>query len=69
MERTESICVEAGRKVCINCAWYRQYYRQGDGIAWTMQPTGTGYCVKHNSQRGALRQHCRDFIQKKKTAQ
>ena len=66
MEQTQSICVEAKRRLCVNCEWYRLYYRWGDGPALTvLQPTSTGYCTKHGRQCSPLRQVCKEFKNKK----
>lgn len=61
MEKSASISVETGRRVCINCKAYRQYYQIGDGNVWSMRPVGAGYCTKYGQQRGPLRKACKEF--------
>jgi hypothetical protein len=58
----QSICVEAGERVCLNCERYRLYYRKGEGGGkWVWIPTNTGFCLEHSRQRGLLMPPCRDF--------
>ena len=58
---TRSISVECGVRACINCIWYEQYYHQNRGNTSAWVPTSTGYCLRHDQQRGALRQPCKDY--------
>lgn len=58
---TRSISVECGMRACINCIWYEQYYHQNRGNISAWVPTSTGYCLRHDQQRGALRQPCKDY--------
>lgn len=58
---TRSISVECGVRACINCIWYEQYYHQNRGNISAWVPTSTGYCLRHDQQRGALRQPCKDY--------
>ena len=60
-KRTRHISVDAGVRACINCVWYEQYYHKNRGNVQTWIPTSTGHCLLHETQRGALRQPCRDF--------
>lgn len=60
-KRMKGIYVDESVRACINCIWYEQYFRKGRGnvVCWT--PTGTGYCLLHDTQRGPLRQPCKEF--------
>ncbi len=64
---TRSISVDIGERACIHCIWYEQYYHQNRGNIAAWVPTSTGYCLRHDQQRGALRQPCRDYETKENT--
>lgn len=57
-KKTKNISVDSGERVCINCIWYEQYYRQNRGNVQLWIPTSTGYCLLKDRQRGALMQSC-----------
>lgn len=59
--RGKSISINRSDRVCMNCAWYEQYYRQNRGNLYGYVPTSAGYCLKRECARGALRQPCREF--------
>ena len=59
--RSKSIVIEGSERACINCIWYEQYYHQNRGNISAWVPTSTGYCLRHDQQRGALRQPCKDY--------
>ena len=63
---TRSISVECGVRACINCIWYEQYYHQNRGNISAWVPTSTGYCLRHDQQRGVLRQPCKNYETKEK---
>lgn len=60
-KRTHSVCVDSDERVCVNCIYYEQYFRQNRGNVYGWTPTSTGYCLLHDERRGALRQVCKDF--------
>ncbi len=57
----KSITVNRTERVCVNCAWYEQYYHQNRGNIYAWVPTSTGYCLAKECRRGALRQACPQF--------
>lgn len=57
----KSITVNRTERVCVNCAWYEQYYHQNRGNIYAWVPTSMGYCLAKECRRGALRQACRQF--------
>ena len=63
---TRSVSVECGVRACINCIWYEQYYHQNRGNISAWVPTSTGYCLRHDQQRGVLRQPCKNYETKEK---
>lgn len=60
----KSVTVNRTERVCVNCAWYEQYfhYNRGNLAGWI--PTSTGYCLKKECRRGAMRQTCKEFERK-----
>ncbi len=56
-----SVTVEHDARACVNCIWYEQYFRhnRGNVVGWI--PTSTGYCLRNEQKRGALRKPCKDF--------
>lgn len=60
----QSIAVDRTEQVCVNCAWYEQYFRQNRGNVYGFVPISTGYCLQKECRRGALRQACKDFERK-----
>lgn len=64
MPAMRQITVRANERVCMNCKHYERYLREADVPGESYKKlllTGTGYCLKRDKQRGALRQPCRDF--------
>lgn len=57
----KSVTVNRTERVCVNCAWYEQYYHQNRGNICAWVPTSTGYCLVKECRRGALRQACPQF--------
>ena len=57
----KSIYVDGGERVCVNCIWYQQYFRENRGNVKMMYPTSGGCCILLNRQRGPLCQPCKDF--------
>ena len=60
-KRTKSVPVDTGEKVCLNCIWYEQYFRQNRGNVRAWVPTCSGYGLLRDKQRGKLWQPCKDF--------
>lgn len=60
-KRSKSISVDSGERVCINCIWYQQYYREGRGNVKMWVPTSSGYCLLNDQLRGALEQPCEKY--------
>ena len=63
-KRGESIYVNRTERACINCIWYERYFRPNHGNIRMWVGTSTGWCLKHDCERGALRQPCGDFEKK-----
>lgn len=57
----KSIAVDSGKRACINCIWYEQYFRQNRGNIRAWVATSCGYCLLRDEQRGPLRQPCKDY--------
>ncbi len=62
--RSKMIVVEGGEKVCINCAWYQQHYRDNRGNLDQRIPINSGCCILLDRPRGPLCRPCRDFERK-----
>lgn len=62
--RARNITVDRGVRACINCIWYELYYRENRGNVSLWTPTCTGYCLRKERERGALRQPCKSFERK-----
>lgn len=61
-KRTKSISVNRSTRACINCQYYEQYYRENRGNVRAWVPVDTGFCIKLEARRGALRQPCKHFL-------
>lgn len=60
----KQITIGPGERACINCTQYQQYYRESPvpGEAYRrLISVSFGFCRKHECNRGALRQPCRDY--------
>ena len=56
--------VDESERACVNCIWYEPYYRRNRDNVYCWVPTSTGYCLKQETRRGALRQPCGEFERK-----
>ena len=59
--KARNIIINGSERVCVNCIWYEQYYRQNRGNVYGWVPTSTGYCIRTECTRGPLRQTCQYF--------
>ena len=57
----KTVAIDRSERVCANCVWYEQYYRESRTNIQCRVFTSTGYCLLHEQQRGPLRQPCRDY--------
>ena len=49
-----SVSINSSERVCLNCIWYEQYFRQSRSTIQSWVPVSKGFC-------GPLRQPCRDY--------
>lgn len=64
----QSVAVNSSERVCVNCIWYEQYFRQNRGNVYGWTPTSTGYCIFNECMRGPLRQPCKYFERRDQNA-
>lgn len=59
--QTKRMYVDGSTPACVNCIWYEQYHREnrGPGNGWV--PTCYGFCLLHESQRGAMEKPCKEY--------
>lgn len=65
---TKSITIEGSERACINCIWYEPHYRENRGNIKAYIPVSSGYCLRREQNRGALRQPCKDYETKESPA-
>lgn len=56
-----SISVDRSRRVCLNCAYYEQYYRRNRGNVAAWVPVDKGYCLKMEIDQDPLCKPCEKF--------
>lgn len=64
MAEAKQITVSPGQRVCINCQYYAQCWRETrkPGEEWkTMIPVNFGWCTKLEEQRGPLYRPCKGY--------
>ncbi len=60
-KRPRMVSVDEGLRVCVNCAYYEQYFRRNRGNVATYVGVGAGYCLLKDKEKRPLDQPCKCF--------
>ncbi|MBS7224396.1 MAG: hypothetical protein KH050_03475 [Clostridiaceae bacterium] len=63
-QKVSHINADQTERICVNCAFYEQYYRKNRGNVAGWVPTSIGYCLLCQCRKGALCPACKNFERK-----
>lgn len=58
---TKAINIERTERMCVNCIWFDQYFRETRGNICGKVPVNVGYCLRRRQRRGATGQPCKHY--------
>lgn len=59
--KTKGLSIDASMRVCANCKWYEQYYRENRGNVRCYIPVPYGYCLQQPCPKSPLATPCKHF--------